>query len=472
MADANPDPGAVDVLMEDPFVDENTERTAGPTPDALPNALSERLTARDESESAMLHELLDKTIEPVLQLFRDGKNDQGFSLWEEGKKRQLVQDLKNRMKAARAEGSLPTSDDQIDDDKPVTRRDLKEALQQAMKGSQQQRGSDATWAKVAAGAWQGPTAKALPQRRNKEVVIRAGEEQEPAMKERKPIAIVTAVNVALPGAKAIAARKLPSGDVVVTFDEKLPEGVEGEGWVTKAFGNAAKLQRREIAVIAKGISLTRIKEIHEDNALLTTLRQACPELNRCKKMIPKNPSARFGSVLLHVSTPAAAQKLCNDGLLWEAQIFNCEPFASDVRVKQCFGCFSYGHIAAHCQKGARCGCCGSSKHPEGEDACPVKTQGAAPKCANCGGKHRAWEKACPIGRDMMERAKAAYAVRPRRFQTTEEAATTAQKANAVPLTRLSAFDMMDKSGSPTKKRRVRQQSFTMSQPTQPSLPLV
>ena len=90
MADVNPDLGAVDVLMEDPFVDENTERTAGPTPDALPNALSERFTARDESESAMLYELLDKTIKPVLQLFKDGKNNQGFSLWEKKKKRQLV----------------------------------------------------------------------------------------------------------------------------------------------------------------------------------------------------------------------------------------------------------------------------------------------------------------------------------------------------------------------------------------------
>ena len=147
------------------------------------------------------------------------------------------------------------------------------------------------------------------------MVIRAGKKQELAMKERKPIAIVTAVNVALPGAKAIAARKLPNGDVVVTFDEKLPERVEKGGWVIKAFGNAAKMQRKEIAVIAKGISLARIKEIHEDNALLTTLRQACPELNRCKKMIPKNPGARFGSILLHVNTPAAAQRLCNDGLL-------------------------------------------------------------------------------------------------------------------------------------------------------------
>ena len=47
--------------------------------------------------------------------------------------------------------------------------------------------------------------------------------------------------MAFPKAKAIAARKLPSGDVVVTFNEKLSEKVEKKGWVIKAFSNAAKL---------------------------------------------------------------------------------------------------------------------------------------------------------------------------------------------------------------------------------------
>ena len=62
------------------------------------------------------------------------------------------------------------------------------------------------------------------------------------------------------------------------------------------------MQRKKIAMIAKKISLAKIKKIHEDNALLTTLRQAYPKLNTCKK----NPGVKFKSILLHINTPAAA----------------------------------------------------------------------------------------------------------------------------------------------------------------------
>ena len=75
------------------------------------------------------------------------------------------------------------------------------------------------------------------------------------------------------------------------------------------------MQRKKIAMIAKEISLAKIKKIHENNALLATLRQACPKLNKCKKIIPKNPGAKFKSILLHINIPAAAQKLYNDKLL-------------------------------------------------------------------------------------------------------------------------------------------------------------
>ena len=64
-------------MIKNLFVDENTERTAGPTLDALINTLNKRFIARfkpDDSELAMLYKLFDKTIKPVLQLFKDGKN--------------------------------------------------------------------------------------------------------------------------------------------------------------------------------------------------------------------------------------------------------------------------------------------------------------------------------------------------------------------------------------------------------------
>lgn len=71
-------------------------------------------------------------------------------------------------------------------------------------------------------------------------------------------------------------------------------------------GSAAKLQRREIAVLAKGVPVARLKEIHDDEALLAVPRQACLELGRRKRMDPKTQDARFGAILMEASTPGAA----------------------------------------------------------------------------------------------------------------------------------------------------------------------
>ena len=109
-------------------------------------------------------------------------------------------------------------------------------------------------------------------------------------------------------------------------------------------------------------------------------------------------------------------KLCSDGLLWEAQIFDCEPYDATLQVRQCFRCFKYGHIARYCKAPQRCGICAATAHQGGEDACPEKDGSGKKRCLNCSGQHVAWERSCPVAKKERERIGEAYARRPRQFE--------------------------------------------------------
>ena len=100
---------------------------------------------------------------------------------------------------------------------------LSSPLQQAQQAKQSQHyplQPRSTWATVAAAA-AAPTAvpvpaTAPPSRLGREVLVR-GAGLSASLAKRTPQEIVQAVNIASSTKGAIAARKLPSGDVVVTF---------------------------------------------------------------------------------------------------------------------------------------------------------------------------------------------------------------------------------------------------------------
>jgi hypothetical protein len=60
--------------------------------------------------------------------------------------------------------------------------------------------------------------------------------------------------------------------------------------------------------------------------------------------------------------PERATRLCDRGLIWQAQIFNCEPYSADLRIRRCFQCHQFGHIGRFCKNKARCGHCAGAAH--------------------------------------------------------------------------------------------------------------
>ena len=93
------------------------------------------------------------------------------------------------------------------------------------------------------------------------------------MAKRTPVQVTEAVNRAIGrGAdRAIAARRLPSGDTVITFTDDATKYTEDTKWVEAAFGEKAELKTREFAVLAKGIPANRLRSIHNVADILPAL---------------------------------------------------------------------------------------------------------------------------------------------------------------------------------------------------------
>jgi hypothetical protein len=51
-----------------------------------------------------------------------------------------------------------------------------------------------------------------------------------------------------------------------------------------------------------------------------------PEVTKIKVEPARTPTARFTMAILHLRSAEVPARLCERGLIWQAQIFNCEPY--------------------------------------------------------------------------------------------------------------------------------------------------
>ena len=117
----------------------------------------------------------------------------------------------------------------------------------------------------AGGATQGPPRKVVPQRAARETLIK-GNDLPADLANRTLAEITQAVNQATGQQGVIAARKLPSGDTVVTFrDEATKEWhSQNNNWVQQAFGSQAREARKTYAVLLKGLRRADLQGVTEE----------------------------------------------------------------------------------------------------------------------------------------------------------------------------------------------------------------
>ncbi len=183
---------------------------------------------------------------------------------------------------------------------------------------------------------------------------------------------------------------------------------------------------------------------------------------------PRMPQrSEFATLLIGCRTVETAQKLCHNGLLWEAQIFDCEPYYAEAEVRQCYKCLRFGHHARFCKAHARCGHCAAAAHAGGEAACPQFAPSAKKRCVNCSGSHTAWTRSCPDWVKQRKRAEEAYAHRPRQFEIAGNRSSTQTDFVASSLTQengVNTAQSVDTDGFTLTQSRKRRATASPAQP--------
>lgn len=217
------------------------------------------------------------------------------------------------------------------------------------------------------------------------------------------------------------ARRLPSGDVVLRFNntESRDNWREREqDWVS-TLGEGAYVKQRQYTVIVHGMKKRECQDAENTIAELYStnprLKAAGVQILRAsfQKRTLQSDKAK-GPLLVSVAEPEQANEMVRQEINWRWEAHHCELFEGNTQPTQCFQCYKFGHIAKHCRHTARCGFCTKSGHESND--CDVKDNPAAHRCANCKGNHTSWHSDCQIVAMERKRSQVAYDNRPVRYR--------------------------------------------------------
>jgi hypothetical protein len=230
-------------------------------------------------------------------------------------------------------------------------------------------------------------------------------------------AIAQSGNENINGIKVLSSNQLRSGDLSIkTATSNEAEALQqfADDWVHRV-GTRASIRITTYGIIAHSIrtstmDMDRFEETRDQ--LLLDNKPFIPqaEIKYIGWLTRNAPTKAASSVIIEFSRPEDANKIIDEGLIWQGEVFQCERYERQCRVKQCFKCQHYGHIGTQCKATIACGYC--AQEHETRD-CPSKLDRNVPrKCAACRGEHEAWSYQCPTRKEERAKARAAYDVRP------------------------------------------------------------
>lgn len=251
-----------------------------------------------------------------------------------------------------------------------------------------------SWAAVAAGGLRdaGAPESAQPTRHTVRVQLAqaAGLNNENILKELKKT---------IPSAAAV--RVLKSGDIDVTVpDEAAKDRAQGIPSTEDL-----KILRRDYQVEVPGVELRLVVASgkNADNNMLAQSicdgsRTLVPglQITRINWLhSPKDHARRLsegktrGSLIVGFPTQNMQRRAIQGGLVVQDQAFEVRQFERGAVIQQCFKCQRWGHTQRACGGRIQCGQCAG---PHQSQSCPEERV----SCANCGKKHKAWERSiCP-----------------------------------------------------------------------------
>ena len=216
--------------------------------------------------------------------------------------------------------------------------------------------------------------------------------------------------------KIMSSNQLKSGDLsprIATTLETQALRQFADDWVCRV-GNGANIRNPTYGVLVHGIrtstmEMDKFEEIREnilqDNRPF--ILQA--EIKYVGWLTRNAYSKSASSVIIEFTRPEDANKIIDEGLVWQGELFQCERYERQCRLKQCFKCQKYSHIGTQCKAITACGYCA---HEHNSRDCPSKADRTATrKCAAYGSAHETWNQSCPTRKEELTRTKAAYATR-------------------------------------------------------------
>jgi hypothetical protein len=214
---------------------------------------------------------------------------------------------------------------------------------------------------------------------------------------KQPGEVLSAVKQAIPS--AIAVKTLKSGDIDVhVTSQKVKDQVLNGPTV-----QGIKILRRDYLLEIPGVDLTlqvnngkNADNTELINTICAATKRIIPEITITRVRWLHNPEAQKkrnaarpmqtrGTLIIGVPTQAIQQRIVQQGLIINSQLFEARLFHNQCVVKQCFKCCSWGHTQNACGKQARCGQCAGA-HDTAE------CSGDRVSCTNCGKEHRAWQR--------------------------------------------------------------------------------
>ena len=184
--------------------------------------------------------------------------------------------------------------------------------------------------------------KPVPARHKREIITTRGVETvEQAQRTGKELVEQLNSAGAEIGGQIVAARGLPSGDMVLTTDEEQTriKWITNQQWL-KAFGTGARVKRREFIVLAHGI---KVGQAQEPQQTIDDIYQQNPKLQGTVEILRVSWSKKLlrtgrktGPLHISVAEPEQANALIKNGLIWDYELHDCEPFIGECRITQCF----------------------------------------------------------------------------------------------------------------------------------------
>lgn len=213
-----------------------------------------------------------------------------------------------------------------------------------------------------------------------------------------------------------SANQLKSGDLSIkTSNKNEADALKqfANDWINR-IGRGTNIQLPTYGVLAHGIRTSTLDMEKFDEIKAELLHDNRPFIpNADIKYIGwLSRAARTktaSTIIVEFTSPEDANKIIDEGLIWQGEVFQCERYDRQCRLKQCYKCQRYGHIGTQCKANTACGYCAEAH--DSKD-CPTKVdKTVARKCATCKGAHEAWNNRCPVRKVELAKVKAAYDTR-------------------------------------------------------------